>query len=560
MGPGQRIARHRHVPRGDRRLGNWRAFRGAIILYETALGVGIALGPLIGGELGAISWRGPFYGVTVLMGIALVATIAFVQGTPRPARPTSILEPIRALRRRGLATMSVTALFYNWGFFTLLAYTPFLMHLGIHQLGYVFTCWGILVAIFAVFVATRPQRHFGTPKTLYVNLSLLAADLLVIALFPSSRTTLIVAVIVSGAFIGLNNTLTTQAVMLVSPVEKPIASASYGFVRFIGGGLAPYCASKLAIAFNVSLPFYVAAGSVVIGILVLATGHTLLTDAEKNPAEELVDPTSASEPTPLRRVTTIAPELVSSVGNIAPDGRSPIVAAIDSGPYAEEVTEIAIELALLFDCPVEVLHVIETDVFEELAVDLESHEAAMDVTSRNVSRVLAAGLAGGGHLLRVTSDHGEVGRRIAAFANEHHAEMIVIGTRTDTEIARVFDADLTDSLLREAHCAVHIVPSGSDDRPLRVDRRPQDDDLDREWIRFGRDLCSRCRAGQRTDQCFSTHGRRRRPGGRHPSAQPADPRGPSWRLAVRVCSHGCLVPAPSHCSASRPTFSSSSPS
>jgi ACDE family multidrug resistance protein len=444
-------------------------FRGAIILYETALGVGIALGPLVGGELGAISWRGPFYGVTVLMGISLVATIAFVQGTPRSPHPTSILEPIRALRHRGLATMSVTALFYNWGFFTLLAYTPFLMHLSIHQLGYVFTCWGILVAIFAVFVAPRAQRHFGTPKTLYVNLSLLAADLLVIALFPSSRTTLIVAVIVSGAFIGLNNTLTTQAVMLVSPVEKPIASASYGFVRFIGGGLAPYCASKLAIAFNVSLPFYVAAGSVVIGILVLATGHTLLTDAEKNPAEELLDPASASEPTPLRRVTTIAPELVPSVGNIAPDGRSPIVAAIDSGPYAEEVTEIAIELALLLDCPVEVLHVIETDVFEELAVDLESHEAAMDVTSRNVSRVLAAGLAGGGHLLRVTSDHGEVGRRIAAFANEHHAQMIVIGTHSDTEIARVFDANLTDSLLREAHCAVHIVPSGSDDRPLRVE-------------------------------------------------------------------------------------------
>src|SRR5580692_3123547 len=52
-------------------------FRGAIILYETALGVGIALGPLIGGELGAVSWRAPFYGVTVLMGIALVGTMAF---------------------------------------------------------------------------------------------------------------------------------------------------------------------------------------------------------------------------------------------------------------------------------------------------------------------------------------------------------------------------------------------------------------------------------------------------------------------------------------------------
>ena len=42
-------------------------FAGAIILYETALGLGIAVGPLLGGELGSISWRGPFFGVAVLM-------------------------------------------------------------------------------------------------------------------------------------------------------------------------------------------------------------------------------------------------------------------------------------------------------------------------------------------------------------------------------------------------------------------------------------------------------------------------------------------------------------
>src|SRR3954466_16038207 len=48
---------------------------GPIILYETALGVGIALGPLVGGELGGISWRGPFFGVTILMAISLVATL-----------------------------------------------------------------------------------------------------------------------------------------------------------------------------------------------------------------------------------------------------------------------------------------------------------------------------------------------------------------------------------------------------------------------------------------------------------------------------------------------------
>src|SRR3954447_18534121 len=46
-------------------------FSGAIVLYESALGVGIAAGPLLGGLLGNISWRGPFFGVSALMLIAL---------------------------------------------------------------------------------------------------------------------------------------------------------------------------------------------------------------------------------------------------------------------------------------------------------------------------------------------------------------------------------------------------------------------------------------------------------------------------------------------------------
>jgi MFS family permease len=159
----------------------------------------------------------------------------------------------------------------------------------------VFTGWGILVAIFAVFVAPRAQRRFGTPKSLYVNLALLAVDLAVIAAFTSSQLTLIVAVIVSGAFVGLNNTLTTQAVMLVAPVERPIASASYGFVRFIGGGLAPYCAARLAATFNVHVPFYLGAGTVLVAIVILGTGHSLLTKAEERLDEQPATP-SGLEP------------------------------------------------------------------------------------------------------------------------------------------------------------------------------------------------------------------------------------------------------------------------
>jgi len=96
----------------------------AVILYEAALGLGISVGPLVGGLLGGISWRGPFYGVAVLMSIGFVAILVLLPPIPLAEHKSSILEPIRALGHRGLLTLGLTALCYNFGFFTLLAYTP----------------------------------------------------------------------------------------------------------------------------------------------------------------------------------------------------------------------------------------------------------------------------------------------------------------------------------------------------------------------------------------------------------------------------------------------------
>ena len=47
------------------------------------------------------------------------------------------------------------------------------------------------------------------------------------------------AIVVAGAFLGVNNTLITEAVMGAAPVERPVASAAYSFVRFSGGAIAP---------------------------------------------------------------------------------------------------------------------------------------------------------------------------------------------------------------------------------------------------------------------------------------------------------------------------------
>jgi ACDE family multidrug resistance protein len=258
-------------------------FNGAIILYETALGVGIALGPLLGGELGSISRRGPFFGVAVLMAIALIATLFLLPKTPTPARKEKISEPLKALRHRTLATTSGVGLLYNWGFFTLLGYSPFLMQpISPQQLGLVFCAWGVLVAVFAVWGAPWLKAHFGTPRTLYGNFVLMAADLAVIAIWWDSKPTVIVAVIIAGAFIGVNNTLVTTAVMSIAPVERPVASATYGFVRFIGGGLAPFVASKLVSPDgNAMLPFFLGAGTVLVAAILLSTVHRQLAVADR---------------------------------------------------------------------------------------------------------------------------------------------------------------------------------------------------------------------------------------------------------------------------------------
>jgi MFS family permease len=109
----------------------------AVILYEAALGLGISMGPLVGGELGGISWRGPFFGVAVLMAIGFVAISVLLERTPAPPAEerVSLIEPLRALRHRATRGSGLTALFYNFGFFTLLAYTPYPLREVLHSFG-----------------------------------------------------------------------------------------------------------------------------------------------------------------------------------------------------------------------------------------------------------------------------------------------------------------------------------------------------------------------------------------------------------------------------------------
>jgi len=248
----------------------------SVILFEAALGLGIAMGPIVGGQLGEISWRAPFYGVAALMALALAATVFLLPATPPTGRRTSLADPFRALRYPGLLTVALTALFYNMGFFTLLAFTPFPLDMSASQVGWIFFGWGVLLAITSVWVAPRLEARFGMVNTALGSLGLFTLDLVAMAVWTDSKTVLVLGVIVAGAFLGVNNTVITQAVMGAAPVERPVASAAYSFVRFSGGAVAPWLAGKLGETVSVHAPFWMGAGAVAIGIAILCVGRRFL--------------------------------------------------------------------------------------------------------------------------------------------------------------------------------------------------------------------------------------------------------------------------------------------
>lgn len=254
---------------------------GAIILYEAALGLGMAVGPLLGGLLGSVSWRAPFAGTAVLMAVGFLAITVLLRAEPRPAR-VSPLASIRALAHPALRTLALTAVFYNFGFFTLLAYSPFPLEaaaaaqgtdFGAMGIGGVFFGWGLALAITSVLVAPVLTRRFGLLPTLVATLGLLTLVLLALALLHTSMVGMIVGIVIGGLLLGVLNTALTETVMEATDLPRGVASSAYSGVRFLGGAVAPAVAGPLAAASGAAAPYELAALAIVISIVMLLVGR-----------------------------------------------------------------------------------------------------------------------------------------------------------------------------------------------------------------------------------------------------------------------------------------------
>jgi len=259
--------------------------RQAVVLYEAALGIGMAVGPLLGGVLGSVSWRAPFFGTAALMAIGFIAIVALLRAPKVTPTPVPFTAGLTALRHPALRTLAVTALFYNYGFFTLLAYTPYPLDaaaaaagldFGAHELGLVFFGWGAALAIASVFVAPILTRRFGLIPVLVTMLGLLGASLATMAVGVADLPLLVIVVIVAGLFLGVLNTALTETVMEATDLPRAVASSTYSGVRFLGGAVAPALSGVIAAWLGAGGPYWFAVAAIVVAIGVLILGRSRL--------------------------------------------------------------------------------------------------------------------------------------------------------------------------------------------------------------------------------------------------------------------------------------------
>jgi predicted MFS family arabinose efflux permease len=265
----------------------------AIILYEAALGLGIAIGPLLGGLLGEQSWRAPFFGVVVLMAIAFLAVLVLLRGPGEKRAPVLFSAPFTALGRPALAVLAIAAFFYNIGFFILLAFSPFPLGFGAMGIGFTFFGWGLALAITSVWVAPLMMRRMSRTAVILSVLPLLAVDLVVAGFLVESAAALVVCIVIGGLLLGIMNTVLTEAVMEATDLPRSVASSAYSSVRFLGGAIAPPLAAALWHAFNATVPYLVAAIAVLLAALTVFIGRKVLRHIDDQPEDPALEDAEA---------------------------------------------------------------------------------------------------------------------------------------------------------------------------------------------------------------------------------------------------------------------------
>lgn len=388
----------------------------AVLLYEAAMGIGLSGGPLLGALLGTHSWRWPFFGTATLMGVGLIAIALFLPSLPRPQQKIGFTAPVRALGHPGLFTVALGAFFYYFAFFTVLAFAPFVLDMSAMTVGGIFFGWGVLLAIFSVFVAPRVEARFGLVPVVAVSLAVMAVLLLIIGAAPPPVVA--ACVVLSGAVMGICNTLFTEMALEVSDVPRAVASAGYNFLRWFAGVIAPFAVPKIAEVAGVELAFGVAAVAALLAPAVLFVRRRHLTRAVA----------AAEAPAPATAAATPAP----------------VIAAVDGTAADTRILDNAAALARGLGTSVLAVHVRMDEVFDEHAVETEADSRAEGIVTAAADRVRAAGVPADTRILVAAA--GAAARKVAALAAALHASHVVVGARHRRQIDDLMHGSFSTAL------------------------------------------------------------------------------------------------------------------
>jgi nucleotide-binding universal stress UspA family protein len=137
-----------------------------------------------------------------------------------------------------------------------------------------------------------------------------------------------------------------------------------------------------------------------------------------------------------------------------------ILVAVDGTPVAREAARVGLELAERLGARVSLLHVLPPSL-EEHAEEFEAFEQACEQYARDLLQEmrLVTGRAGPPTETRVA--RGEPSPAILRTADEVEADLVVLGTRDRSRVARTLLGSVADEVVRRSTRPVLVVPESA---------------------------------------------------------------------------------------------------
>lgn len=243
-------------------------------IFETCVGLGFAVGPLIGGLLGSISWRVPFFACGLFMIVALAVSITKLKDPAEKPASLKVGQVFSLFRKPAFLALAVVTATYNFVFFIILGYTPIFLGLDVVPLGLVFTAWGLGLAFGILVVGHKLAHTIGQVQTLGVAIAGVLVMTLLLALGLSTAASIVVLV-VAGVFMGIANAILTDLSLALGDPDRRVTTGAFNLVRWGFAAPAPVIAGLLAPS-GLALPYWVAVAVLAVGVVVfLITAHKM---------------------------------------------------------------------------------------------------------------------------------------------------------------------------------------------------------------------------------------------------------------------------------------------